>query len=445
MVSQKAFIAANRFGMGSGPSEQSIIETAPTEWLRKQVQPVDGRALGFHTRPHSSAWFSALAEARRSGKDAVKSLRRSVARPQFMDETVFRIETAVQNPSPFQERLRLFWANHFTVSATRAMVGPAVGGFEREAISPHLFGYFENMLIAAVQHPAMLIYLDNAVSVGPQSRAGKRRSRGLNENLAREILELHTLGVEGGYQQQDIIEFAKILTGWTVDSLHKRLPNKGNFYFLENFHEPGSKTFLGQTWSEKGVEEGVSALRLLARHPATAKHIATKLARHFVSDTPSAASIDRLSKVYLQTRGDLRAMSLALIDLPEIWETPGQKIKNHFEYVISILRITGPENIPMKLVQRGLKEMGYTVFGAPSPEGWPDTAREWLMPQSLMRRIEFARVVAERSRGRKDVNDLIDRTIDPMLSDMSRDHILGAASQAEAVALVFSSPEFQRR
>ncbi len=259
----------------------------------------------------------------------------------------------VTSDRPFVERLVAFWSNHLCVSTgAKVLVAPLAGSYEREAIRPHVLGRFEDMVLASARHPAMLVYLDNFQSIGPNSRGGqfsgrggRGQKRGLNENYARELLELHTLGVDGGYTQQDVQELAKILTGWTVAGLVRgapqvtaqrgRRPNGRTgatpatadpdrngpigFTFQALLHEPGAKTVLGVKYGDDGEEEGERVIRALCRHPSTARFVATKLVTHFVGDQPPAAAVDRIARVFRDSDGDLRAVSLALVDLDDAW------------------------------------------------------------------------------------------------------------------------------
>ena len=212
-------------------------------------------------------------------------------RQYFLKEVKARIDASLAAEIGFAERLVWFWSNHFCVSADKGRVREICGAYEREAIRAHLLGRFGDMLLAVESHPAMLLYLDNARSIGPDSIAGIRRRRGLNENLAREILELHTLGVRTVYTQQDVTRFANVLTGWTVVPPRELAGRFGEFEFNPRMHEPGAQTVIGTSYADPGVEQGRAVLVALARHPATAKHIATKLARHFVADEPGAGRV----------------------------------------------------------------------------------------------------------------------------------------------------------
>ena len=258
----------------------------------------------------------------------------------------------------------MFWSNHFTVSVQKPIISPLVNAFEVESIRPHVTGRFADMLKAVTGHPAMLLYLDNAQSIGPNSRAGQRNSKGLNENLAREIMELHTIGVNGGYTQDDVIAFAKILTGWGLAKGDDGVIPQAVFH--PQVHEPGPKTLLGKTYQEDGANEGMAALDDLARHPSTATFIATKLVRHFVADDPPKEAVARLAEVFRSTDGDLKAVSKALVAMKECWQTPLTKFRTPYEFMVAALRLTGITPTPIQAIN-GLNALDYAVFNAPSP------------------------------------------------------------------------------
>ena len=250
----------------------------------------------------------------------------NVIQKTFRAEALARFQHATLAEVGFVERLVAFWSNHFCISANKGE--PAriwAGAFEREAIRPHVLGRFADMLRAVEQHPAMLFFLDNQQSLGPNSRAGINRKRGLNENLAREIMELHTLGVGGGYTQADVTSLARIITGWTFAGPQGLMAPPGSFAFNANAHEPGAQTLLGKTYEDNGLAQGEAALNDLARHPSTAKFIATKLARHFVADDPPLRLVERLADTFRKTDGDLAAVSRALVDADEAWSAPLDK------------------------------------------------------------------------------------------------------------------------
>jgi uncharacterized protein (DUF1800 family) len=353
-----------------------------------------------------------------------------------------RARAQIDSPTPLAERLVAFWSNHFTVSVQRPVCLGLVAPFEDEAIRPHIAGRFRDMLLAVARHPAMLTYLDNAQSVGPASRAGQRNQRGLNENLAREIMELHTLGVNGGYGQGDVRELARILTGWSIARDDEG--DAGAFRFRPLIHEPGDKQLLGVRYAEAGEREGIAALTALARHPATATHIATKLARHFVADTPPAAVVERLARLFRDSDGDLAQMTRALIAAPEAWAQPLPKVKTPAELVISALRATGLAG-DARVVVQAQTLLGQTPLAAPSPAGWPDVAGQWIGPESVVRRAEWIMALGHRVAQAMAPAALLEATIGPVAGAETRQAVTGAASAADGIALVLASPEFQRR
>jgi uncharacterized protein (DUF1800 family) len=310
------------------------------------------------------------------------------------------------------------------------------------------------MLKAVCRHPCMLEYLDNIVSIGPQSEVGRRRlardgeARTLNENLAREILELHTLGVNGGYGQQDVIELAKAISGWSHEGFRPRQdprPVHGGFEFRPEFHEPGPKTVLGRTYAEAGPDEGMAILDDLARHPATARHLATKLVRHFVADNPPPDAVTRIAGVFRASDGDLAAVSRALVDLDAVWREKLPKVKTHYEFVVAVHRAVGNATATAADVVAPLKMLGQPPFSAPSPQGWGDTARDWVAPSALMRRIEWVRSLAGSVPATPHPARFLDEVIGPVVSDATREGVARAPSEDAAIALVLASAEFQRR
>src|SRR3954464_7643011 len=315
-------IALNRFGLGAMPGEAEALRHDPRGWV---VTQIDRRAAPRMSGGRASDGI--LAEMHRAaieGPEQLRATARQLYSSVFWPEVVARARHAIATEQPFAERMAIFWSNHFTVSRTRAIIGPAIPAYEREAIRPYVFGRFVDMLKAVCRHPCMLEYLDNIVSIGPQSDAGKKRlarggeARTLNENLAREILELHTLGVDGGYGQQDVIELAKAISGWSHGGFRPRQdprPVRGGFEFRPAFHEPGPKTVVGRTYAEAGADEGLAILDDRTAHPATAQHLATKLVRHFVADEPPADAVTHIARDFLASDGDLAAAFLAVVDL----------------------------------------------------------------------------------------------------------------------------------
>jgi uncharacterized protein (DUF1800 family) len=494
----QAAIAAHRFGLGEAAIESSVRGDA-REWLRSQIGPADAqRNAAGEAMPEVAAGLRRMAEfqlLRRQRRDPPPAMAMAAdaamqdarsGEQQFGEhfralvqaDTRARLGTAATTSRPFAERLALFWANHFTVSMAKASARGLVGAFEREAIRPHIAGRFEDLLRAAVMHPGMLRYLDNEQSAGPNSLLVTRRARaarndeqqgpritGLNENLAREVLELHTLGAAsaraGVYTQADVTAFAAVLTGWRVplyayapDMAPPRRINANDVAplgavsptrFEPAWHEPGAKTVLGQRIPE-GVDGLSRVLQTLARHPATANFVATKLARHFVADEPPPALVDRLAQAFLRSDGDLPTVYHALIDAPGAWQPAPAKLKSPEEMVLSSVRVL---RLGHKAFERqpdgGVSLLGQRVQAAPSPAGWPDQADEWLGPDAVWKRVEWVTRVAERVGGQVDARALAQSSLGPRLSANTARQIERAADGPQALALLLLSPEFQRR
>jgi len=438
-----ASIAANRFGFGARPGELDAIAKDPRGWLTRQLAGEAPQAADAPIWPAQLAGFLQAQREKKADIDAAKMMRKALQQ-EFRGAAAKRTIDAANSATPFRERLVQFWSNHFTVSIQRAVVVPAAIGFENEAIRPNILGNFRDLLKAVAAHPAMLLYLDNAGSVGPNSAGGLKNKRGLNENLAREMMELHTVGVDGGYSQTDVTELARILTGWSIAGEHE--PGPGRFRYRPMVHEPGSKTVMGKTYPEAGRDEAVAVMNDLAARPATACHIATKLARHFIADDPPKPAVDALARTYLETDGDLHAVSLTLIGLPQIWAEPLPKVKTPNDLVISACRSLGIADVQAgEMLLMGLRQMDQAPFAAPSPAGWPDTADSWISPEAMMTRVEWAMAVGQKLGSQADARDVAKATIQPVASQTTLFHIDHAPSAAEALALLIASPEFQRR
>src|ERR1051325_2938640 len=311
----------------------------------------------------------------------------------------------------FVERLVWFWSNHLCVSSI--FVPFVAGGYEREAIRPHVLGRFEDMLNASASHPAMLQYLDNARSVGPKSVAGLIYKVGLNENYARELLELHTLGVCTGYTQDDVISLAKVFTGWTLLPAFTNPEHGVEFVFNPRIHEPGAKLVLGKSYADRGVGQGRDVLADLARHPATAEHVARKLARHFVADDPPAPLVDRLALRFRDTGGDLKEIAKALVAAPEAWDTPPIKLKRPNEWLTAMGRALPLDgNVGQALRTR--LSMGEQLWGLPQPEGFSDRQADWA--DTLAQRLDVPEIVAGRVEAIGDPQELVEATLGPLAS-----------------------------
>ncbi|WP_421914663.1 DUF1800 domain-containing protein [Mesorhizobium sp.] len=365
----------------------------------------------------------------------------------FQAEAQARFDKALKADVGFVERLVYFWSNHFCISVAKDnIVRASAGAFEREAIRPFVLGRFADMLLAVEHHPAMLFYLDNQQSVGPKSRAGNNGKRGLNENLAREILELHTLGVGGGYSQADVTSFARILTGWMIGGRDGHLGEPGNFVFNANAHEPGDEVLLGKTYPAGGQGQAEAALNDIARHPATALHIATKLARYFIADTPPPAAVERLVKVFTKSDGDLRAMAATLIDMPEAWSTPLAKIRSPFDFIVAIRRAAGPDPANNPNQSLGwLNALGEPLWQPPGPNGFADETDAWASAEGMKIRLDIAWQAARQVKAIGNPNDTLDAVIGPSASPETRLAIAQAESKQQGLAMLLMAPEFQRR
>ena len=476
-------IALNRFGLGGRPEDQPPSD--PKRWLLQQLDRFEPRPQALAEVPPRAQVIDQLgqylaeqqmvARARRQAMpaamttgaaempqadpqaNAAKRYFRQAIQQDYLVMNSARLDSALTTSSPFVERLVHFWANHFAVSIDKLPVIGLAGLLEFEAIRPHVLGRFSDMLLAVEQHPAMLVFLDQAQSIGPESQAGifaamrGRKQLGLNENLAREIMELHTLGVRTGYSQADVTEFARALTGWTVSGLGRgpaaRLigGSPGQFQFAALLHEPGARTIMGKRYDEEGEAQARAVLLDLAASPATAKHIATKLARHFAGDDPPPALVERLSKAYLASGGDLPTVYRTLIQSPEPWAPKPLKFKNPWEWTVSALRAVGSNELDPKMAAGVLRQLGQPTWQPGSPAGWDDIAASWAGPDALVRRVEVAQRIGAKAASTIDARSLAEKLFPQSLSDATRTAIARAESPADGLALLLVSPEFVRR
>jgi uncharacterized protein (DUF1800 family) len=460
MATTEAAIAANRFGFGARPGELKALGLNARDGLRAQLQ--GGPPLLGETLPASRDLLAqALAQREKlqarqgTGQpDAIEAAKalRDVYLPAYVADVLARFRAAVTSPRSFIERLVQFWSNHFAVSVDKVQVLGLAGAMEREAIRPHVLGNFADMLLAVEQHPAMLLYLDNQQSMGPNAQAarvaGKRgRDAGLNENLGREILELHTLGVDGPYTQADVRSLATLITGWSIGGERGRLRGgePGVFFFREAFHEPGSGVLLGKRYAAGGLAQGVAALRDLAGNAHTARHLATKLVRHFIADDPPAAAVDAVAKAYSNSGGNLAATCRALIDAPEAWQAPLAKFKSPADYVYSTWRALDLDVGTQQRELRVFEELGQRSFQPGSPAGWADRSADWDGSAALMKRLEWAQGLSQRLGVQKNAQQLAGEMLGDTLSPTTGRAISRAQDGAQALTLLLCSPEFMRR
>lgn len=459
-------IAHNRLGLGARPGDLRDPSASDRSALTDQVSRAASFLLDDKNLPSSTKAGGVLANyvnLRRGQKTASAGVMSMTPEQQMqaaagpvkelirfsVPDVVARTRHAASTPNGFAERLVLFWSNHFTVGATKAITIPYAGVFEREAIRANLTGSFADLLIASTRHPGMMIYLDQVQSIGPNSVIGQRRSAGLNENLAREILELHTVGVHAGYSQADVTEFARALTGSLIanDRIAQFAPDAklGQFAFVEAAHEPGQRTILGKKYAEAGSGQSLAILRDLAKHPATAKHIATKLARHFCADVPPTELVSHLETTFLKTEGDLPSLHRAIVENPAIWSADMRKFKSPNEFLISTYRAAGVPELDPRALAASYTALGQLPFRAPSPAGWPDDASNWSGADSVMKRLEWTQSFVSQHVIDKRPVDIAEAALGASLSSRTREAVKLAQTPVEGVVLALMSPEFQRR
>jgi uncharacterized protein (DUF1800 family) len=437
-------IALNRFGLGARPDEAAPAD--PQRWLLAQLAAYEPLPSPWQPLRRTAALVEEWSAMQRAVRQAPQGERAGIrgaylreGRREYQAAVGARTTNALQTSTPFVERLVHFWSNHFAVSVDKLLIVGLAGSYEADAIRPHVLGRFEDLLLAAVRHPAMLLYLDQARSAGPNSMAGAR-GRGLNENLAREILELHTLGVRSGYTQQDVTEFARALTGWT-------LPAEGGgatFRFVPALHEPGPRTILGKTYAEGGEAQARAVIHDLANAPATALHVAGKLARHFVADDPPQALVQRLAGTFTRSGGDLGALYRELVTAPQAWQ-PAPKFKSPWDWAVSGLRAMGRRDIGPAQAANLMTQLGQPVWRPGSPAGYNDIAATWAAPDALMRRVEVAQRLAQDAGNTVDARSLAPRVLPGSLGEATAQAVARAESGGTALALLLVAPEFLRR
>jgi len=389
--------------------------------------------------------------------DAQNAVRNQV-RPLVAEAATARLVRAVHSPAQLEEVLVEFWFNHFNVFAGKGPVSVLVADYESRAIRPHVLGRFRDMLGATARHPAMLHYLDNERSVvngyeppraarrliAGQPELKARVPTGLNENYARELMELHTLGVDGGYTQRDVTELARILTGWGIDQRQALQGGHGDlFRFDAAKHDAGNKVWLGHSVGSAGQAEGERALDVLAAHPATARHLAYKLAQAFVADVPPPSLVSRLADRFTSSAGDLKAVTRSLIESDEFWsaEAMGAKFKSPYQYLISSLRaVDAPIAQPQALLQ-ALAQAGQPLYGAATPDGYKNTAAAWRNPEALTQRVQWATTLS--SRYPLGAQALLN-TLGASVSAATRATLAGEPAPQQ-MALLLASPDFMKR
>lgn len=464
-----SFVAVRRFGLGARPGEIVALRDDPRGAVLAQLQPRAGLLASSDLPSTVEAlrrYWVYIAEVKRlreaeppkpmaaaapnSPSTAAMSpmpapMPASVPEQLHRGEFEARLDRQLSTTTPMVERLVNFWSNHFCVASRKGpMLRTVAGAYEREVVRPHVFGRFADMLSASAHHPAMLAYLDNNVSIGPSSKVGQRSKKGLNENLGREILELHTLGVEGGYSQADVTALSAALTGWDFAGMTAKSGEPGTFLFFPERHQPGPVRVLGKEYAQGGADQAEAIFEDLARHPATARHVARKLVRHFVGDQEPAGLVARLTRVFLDTDGDLRAVSSALVGSDEAWRAPPAKVLPPWDFLVATGRMLG---IDWRFgeANRMLSLFGQPLWNVPFPSGWPDDDDAWAAPASLLELLDAVAALARRNAGDRNVPRLADETIGAFLHPETRRTIERAETPEIALTLLLMSPDFLRR
>ncbi len=431
---------ANGVSANGAPVSGTAANVAPAHAAAGAARAPDGAAMaGSVTMVKAS---DAAAAATAENKEIFKQ-KNEFVRIQFDNEAAYRQQMAVTSERPLIERLTDFWAGHFCISCSKGEdVRVIAGAYEREAIRPHVTGRFRDMLGAIMHHPAMLYYLDNQVSFGPNSKAGQKQKKGLNENLGRELLELHTVGVKAGYNQTDVTNAARIITGWGIAG--DKDPTPGAFKFDANRHEPGAFTVMGTPFAEGGEAQGEALLDMLAAHPATAQHIADKLVRHFVGDKASPTLVQTVAKRFHETDGDLRETFMTLVKAPEAWSLAPAKVISPYDMAICCERVLALNTDPKKVVNFA-RVLGQPLWTPRSPNGFPDTDMAWAAPNALVKRFDYALQLAGQPKNPPEPMELANALFGPALKPDMQTAIKRAASRREALAMIVMSPEIQVR
>jgi uncharacterized protein (DUF1800 family) len=451
--------AINRLSFGPTPGEIERVESIGVEkYIQEQLNPstipasstLDGQLAQLSTLNLSTTELGAVYGATRKALPAERPQLELNIRKVAEERNQAKLFRAIESPRQLEEVMTDFWYNHFNVSTHKGISRAWAGNYEQTAIRPHAFGKFRDLLGATSRHPAMLHYLDNWQNTTPNLNPKAKNRGGLNENYARELMELHTLGVKGGYSQKDVTSLAQIFTGWGYLPANTKKGTPFTFYFDPNRHDSSPKILLGKPITGNGEQEVEQALDMLAKNPATAKFVSYKIAQRFVSDNPPAALVDRMKTRWLQTDGDIKAVMTTMLNSKEFWAPAAQrsKFKTPLEYVVSAARATGSNIEETKFLNGQLSGFGMPLYGCQTPDGYKNTREAWLNENSTIQRINFASHIAN-GRGLsakpQPINSAnLDRAIGPYLSANTKTTIAASKVGLQS-ALMLGSPDFMYR
>ncbi len=451
----EAVIATNRFGMGARLTEIDDARHSPRDWLIGSLAPITPPKDAPTAIEMIRKWVKYKEQQKNTNKktNSMKAVSQDTVsfHDSFRSNSAQIIKSSIETSSSINYRLLDFFSNHFSVSAKNPGMKFLAPALDWDAIAPNILGPFSNMLTAAITHPAMLLYLDNVNSIGPHSLQGnKRKKSGLNENLAREILELHTLSVNGNYTQSDVNELAKAITGWSITRKNDTTELlKGDAYiYRPNNHEPGNRYILDKYYFDSidNDTQGRKILTDLANHPSTALHICTKLAQHFVNDEPNSKLINNMKKTWLKTEGNLKAVMITLIESNSAWHKKSKKYKSPREFLISTYRAGNIIISNKKNLINHLNHLGQLPYHSGSPAGYGDFNSTWNGPDALLRKIEWVEIVSKHKQLRRSNSlDLVNTSLSNSISKATLDIIKQAENQQQAIALLFLSPDFLYR
>ncbi|WP_111977171.1 DUF1800 domain-containing protein [Algibacillus agarilyticus] len=448
----QAVIATNRFGYGAKPDEINLASSDPKTWLLNQLHNInfnDGLTHSNEVAVYLAKYNQQQKQMKKSKSDDERAqmmqspdmVDKKLAKQVYSHLSANMVLQAVDSNTSFSWRLLDFFSNHFSVTGQNRVMQAYAATLEREAIAPNLVNKFEDMLLTVTQHPAMLIYLNNERSFGANSKRGKQ-GKGLNENLAREILELHTLGVNGGYTQKDVIALANGITGWSVANPLK--DKTAGFKFVSKGHEPRTQTLLNTAYPQQGFNQGKQMLIDLARHPSTANFVCTKLVKHFVSDKPKTDLVNKMVATWMRTQGNLKQVLTSMLTHSDAWHTEFEKFKTPREFLISTLRALPNLNMNEKQIINALTELGQKPLNAGSPAGFSDDEADWLGASAIMARIDMSAMLANRVK-KTNIKHVLTMSLGSRISEHTRLMITRAESAKSALTLLLMSPEFQRR